>query len=148
MNYDSNTRNWKPWRWIRLDLIFSMRDVYINPNLNPLTKFTNSSRSTELKDIPLSIGIVISYTIKLGIPLWIWWKFNGNWDNKTIRISQWRESHSRTNTSVRGNKEVQKSRTMRITVWDPRRKVNHLIKVIWDRKIIRVHQTDQFHKNR
>ena len=25
---------------------------------------------------------------------------------------------------------------MRITVWDPRRKVNHLSKVIWNRKII------------
>ena len=25
---------------------------------------------------------------------------------------------------------------MRFTVWDPRRKVNHLSKVIWDRKII------------
>ena len=59
-----------------------MRDIYINPNLNPLTKFTNSSRSTELKDIlpwnisqlimkaiPISTGIVISYMIKQGIPL-------------------------------------------------------------------------------
>ena len=34
-------------------------------------------------------------------------------------------------------KEIQKSRTMRITViWDPSRKVNYLNKVIWDRKII------------
>ena len=36
---------------MRLDLIFSMRDIYINSNLNPLTKFTSSSRSTEFKDI-------------------------------------------------------------------------------------------------
>ena len=28
-----------------------MRDIYINSNLNPLTKFTSSSRSTELNDI-------------------------------------------------------------------------------------------------
>ena len=28
-----------------------MKDIYINSNLNPLTKFTNSSRSTEFKDI-------------------------------------------------------------------------------------------------
>ena len=59
----------------------------------------------------------------------------GNWDNM-IRIYQWRESHCRANTSVRRKKEIQKSRTMRITVWDPSRKVNHLSKVIWDRKIM------------
>ena len=53
-----------------------------------------------------------------------------------IRISQWRESHCRTNTSIRRKKQIQKSRTMRITVWDLSRKVNHLSKVIWDRKNI------------
>ena len=113
MNYGSSTRSWKPWRWMRLDLIFSMRDIYINSNLNPLTKFTSSSRSTEFKDILLwnisqmitktvliSTRIVISNTIKRGFRLWIWWKVNGNWDNSMIRISQWRESHCRTNTSV------------------------------------------------
>ena len=31
-----------------LGLLFTMRDIYINSNLNPLTKFTStSSRSTE-----------------------------------------------------------------------------------------------------
>ena len=117
MNYGSSTSSWKPWRWVRLDLIFSMRDIYINSNLNPLTKFTSSSRSTELKDIlpcnipqmitktiPISMSIVISYAMKLGIPLWIWWKVNRNWDNNMIRISQWRESHCRTNTSIRRKK--------------------------------------------
>ena len=67
---------------MRLDLIFSMRDIYISSNLNPLTKFTSSSRSTELKDIlawnisqmitktiPISTRIVISYVMKRGIPL-------------------------------------------------------------------------------
>ena len=53
-----------------------------------------------------------------------------------IRISQWREGHYRTNTSVRRKKEIQKSRTVRIIVWDPSRKVNHLSKVVSDRKII------------
>ena len=33
---------------------------------------------------------------------------------------------------------VQKSRSMRITVWNPSRKVNHLSKVVGDRKIITV----------
>ena len=35
-----------------------------------------------------------------------------------IRSSQWRESHCRTNTSIRRKKKNQKSRTMIITVWD------------------------------
>ena len=53
-----------------------------------------------------------------------------------IRVFQWRESHCRTNTSARRKKEIQKSRTVRITVWDPSGKVNYLSKVIRDRKII------------
>ena len=126
-----------------------MSDIYINSNLNPLTKFTSSSRTTRLKDIlPWSISqmitktisictiILINYATKWGIPLWIWWKIDGNWGNSMVRISQWRESHCRINSSVRRKKEIQKSRTMRIAVWYPSRKVNHLSKVIWDRKII------------
>ena len=27
MNYDSSKSSWKPWRWVRLDLIFSRRDI-------------------------------------------------------------------------------------------------------------------------
>ena len=104
MNYGSSTSSWKPWRWVRFDLILTMRDIYINSNLNPLTKFTSSSRNTKLKDIFLwnisqmitktilvSTRIVISYMMKWGILFWVWWKVNVNWDN-IIRISQWRES--------------------------------------------------------
>ena len=43
------------------------------------------------KTFPISMRI-ISYAIKWGIPLWIWWKVNGNWDNNMITISQWRGS--------------------------------------------------------
>ena len=127
--------------------LYPMRDIYINSSLNPLTKFTSSSRSTKFKDIlswnisqmimktiPISTRIVISYAMKWGILLWISWKVNGNWDNNMIRISQWRESHCRTNTSVRRKKEIQKSRTVRVTVRDVRRKVNHMTKITWDRK--------------
>ena len=98
MGYSSSTSSWKSWRWMRLDLIFSMRDIYINSNPNPLTKFT-SSRSTKFKDIlpwnisqmitktiPISTRIVISYAMKWGILLWFSWKVNGNWENN-IRIS-------------------------------------------------------------
>ena len=52
---------------------------------------------------------------------------------KMVRISQWRENHCRTNTSDRRNKSVQKSRT---ESHSQGRKVNHLSKVIWNRKII------------
>ena len=89
MNYGSSTSSWKPWRWMRLDLIFPMRDIYINSNLN--TEFTKSSKSSKFKyilpwpisqmitkNVPISTRIVISYSVKWGIPLWIWWKVNGN----------------------------------------------------------------------
>ena len=66
---------------MRFDLIFTMRDWYINSNLKPLIKFTTSSRSIELKDIlrqnisqmiintiPISMRTAISYAMKRGIP--------------------------------------------------------------------------------
>ena len=34
MNYGSSTSSWKWCRWVRLDLILSIRDIYINSNLN------------------------------------------------------------------------------------------------------------------
>ena len=105
MNYGSSRSCWKPWRWLRFDLIITMRDMYINPDLNPLTKFTISSRSTEFKNIlpwnislmitktiPISTRIVISHMMKEGILFWVYWKINGNWDNNMIRIPQWRRN--------------------------------------------------------
>ena len=57
----------------------TMRDIDINSNLNKLTKFTSSSKSTGFKDIfisqmiketvPISRRIVISYAVKQGIML-------------------------------------------------------------------------------
>ena len=36
----------------KVDIIFLMRDIYINPNLDPLIEFSTSSQSTEsYKDI-------------------------------------------------------------------------------------------------
>ena len=76
MDYDSSTSSWKPWRWVRLNLILTMRDIYINPNLNLLTKLTNNSRSTEFKDIfpwqhtiPVSMRVVRNYFTKQDIPM-------------------------------------------------------------------------------
>ena len=60
---------------MRIDLILTMRDAYINSNLNPLTKalslkisFYGTSEMI-LKSIPISMRIVISYTMKRGIPI-------------------------------------------------------------------------------
>ena len=51
---------------MRLDLIFSVRDIYINFNLNPLTKFPSSSRSTKFNDIlPWNISQMITKTIAI-----------------------------------------------------------------------------------
>ena len=38
---------------VRLDLTLSMRDIYINSNLNALTEFTGSSRSSEFRYPPM-----------------------------------------------------------------------------------------------
>ena len=149
MSYGSSASCWKPWRWERFDLTLTVRDIYINSNLSPITKSLSSSRSTEFKDIlpwnisemitktfPISPRIVISYTMTGGILFWVYWKVNRIWDSNMIRISQWRESHWRTNTSVRRKKEIQRSRTVRVTVRDSIRKVNHLSIIIWERKIM------------
>ena len=66
MNYGSCTSSWKPWRWLRLDLILTMRDIYINCNVNPLTKFSSNSRSTKLKDI---FSWNISHTMMKTVPI-------------------------------------------------------------------------------
>ena len=95
MNYGSSTRSWKPWRWMRLDLIFSMRDIYINSNLNPLKKFTSSSRSTKLKDIlPWNISQMIPNTI----PISTRWKRASRceFDGKSMKTETktWSEFHN------------------------------------------------------
>ena len=91
---------------MRLDLIFSMWHIYINSNLNPLTKFTSSSRSTELKDIlPWNISQMITKTISISVKIVI-------------------------------SYAMKQGMSLRITVWDQSRKVKHLSKVIGDRKII------------
>ena len=115
LNYGNSRSNIKPWRWVRLDLLLTMRDIYINSNLNQLTKFT--SRGTEFKDvfpwnisqmirktIPISTRIILSYAMKWSILFWVWWKVNRNWKNNMVRTSQWKESHYKTNTSIRRNK--------------------------------------------
>ena len=71
LNYGHSTSNGKPWRGVRFDLILTIKDIYINSNLNPFTKFTRNSRNTEFnisqtipKTVPISTKIVICYVIK------------------------------------------------------------------------------------
>ena len=117
MNDGSSRSSWKLWRRVRFDLIISMRDIYINSNLNQLNSIAAAEANTKFKDILprnisqmitktilISTRIVISYAMKWGMPLWIWWKVYGHWGKNMTRISQWRESHCRTNTSIRRNK--------------------------------------------
>ena len=115
MNCGSSTQSWKPLRWVRLHLIFTMRDTYNNSNLNPLRKFNSSSRSTKHylpmehlsnyhEDPPNQHDNTHKLFMKWGILLPIWWAVNGNWDNNMIRISQWRGSHCRASTSIRQKK--------------------------------------------
>ena len=107
MRYDSTTSSWRPWKWVRIHLTFTMRDIYISCNMNPLKEFTSNSRSTNFKyillrnisrmimeTIPISTRIVVTYVMKWGIAFWVWWKVDGNWQNM-IKVSQWRENHCR-----------------------------------------------------
>ena len=98
-----------------------------------------------MKIAPTSTKVIISCVRKRGIPFWVWRKVNGNWYKNMIMISQWRSSHCITNTSVRKKKEIEKSRTMRVTVIVPSRKVNNHSKVVWDYN--NVPQVYQCHQN-
>ena len=106
MSYGSNTSSWKPSRWVRLNLMMS--DMYINFNLNSLTKFT-SSRSTKFtienllsddKDHHNQHKNSHKLCTEIGISFWVWQKVNGNWDNNTIWVSQCRESHCTKNATT------------------------------------------------
>ena len=81
INYGSTASCSKPWIWVRLNLILTMRDIYINSSLILLIKIASSNRNTEFKDILpwdisqmitktilISSRIVISFAMKLGIP--------------------------------------------------------------------------------
>ena len=148
MNYGSSTSSWNPGRWVRLNWLLPMRDIYINFNWNPLTKFTSSSRTTVFKDIlpwnisqmiaktvSISSRLVISNAMKRGIPLWIWWKFNENWDNNMIRISQLGKAIVE-QILASEERNTCKEQECEYHSLGSLKKINHLSKVAWDRKII------------
>ena len=93
MSYGCYTSNWKPWRLLRLHLTIIIRNICINSNLDPPTKFSSSTGSTYFKDIllwkipqmimkiiPFSTRIIKSCTMKRSFPLWLWRKLNKNQD--------------------------------------------------------------------
>ena len=66
MSYGSSISSWKSLRSVRLGTTFMMRDIYINSNLDPITKFTRSKRSSELKDIhPRNLFEMIAKTVPI-----------------------------------------------------------------------------------
>ena len=122
MCYNSSTNSWKPWRCTRCNLIFTVRDIYINFNLDPLTW---NSKSTKLKDILrwnipqmitktilINARIVISCAMKSGILFGVLMKVKGNL-GKNIRFCQFRGSDCRTSNS---SEEINKIK--RIGLWE------------------------------
>ena len=118
LSYGTSKRNWKPWNKAWPD-IYDERYIFINSNLDQLTKVSTSSKcksrdlSSDHDDCPnqhknnrtLSNekGHHLLSLMKRDITFWVWWNVNGNWGNM-IRISQWREGNCRTDTSTRRNK--------------------------------------------
>ena len=146
INYGSSTSSWKPWRWVRLDLIFSMRGIYINSNLNPLAAFASSSRSTKAKDIlPWNISQMIRKTVQIRTRIVLSYAMKRasrcEFDGKSKTTATWSEFPNVGKAIVEQmlasrKKEIQKIRTVTITVRDLSRKVNHLSNGIWDGKIL------------
>ena len=143
LDFASSTSSQKPLRWVGLELIFTMMNIYINSNLNPLTKFFSGSRNTKfenilpwnisqmiMKTIPSSMGIIISNVITQGIPFEFerksmetetttWTEFP-NW-GKAI-VEQILSSEEMNKFKGAGLWESQSG------IW----KINHLSKVTWD----------------
>ena len=102
----------KKQRWVRFDLILTMRDTHTISNLNTLIKLTSSSGSTvqkyppmehllnDHKDHPNQHKNSHKLWVELGHPVFSLLKSHGSWDNNMIRVSQCRESCCKTNTSV------------------------------------------------
>ena len=85
MGYSSSTSSWKSWRWMRLDLIFTIKDM------NSLTMHKQQEKHQFKDIIPWKISQIITKNIpndtRIAISFWVWWKVNASQDNKMIRIS-------------------------------------------------------------
>ena len=103
--------------------------------MNLLTKFTSSSRSTKPKDIfPWNISQVITFDFDhISASCF---EFNGKSVETETTTSEFSNEGKAIVEQILASEEVQKSRTMRFTVRDPSRKINHLSKVTKERKVI------------
>ena len=126
---------------MRLDLLFTMRDIDINSKLNPITKFTSSSRSSKLKDvlpwsiskmitktIPINKRIVISYAIQMRNPFWVWRKV---YENETTTWSGFPNGRKGIVEQILASEKINKSKRVGLwesTVRDTSRKVNFWIR--------------------
>ena len=130
MNYGSSISSWKPWRWVRLDLILMMKDIQVNSNLNPVIKFTNSSNMF----LPRNISQMITKTIQ---SVWEWSTLCSKMGYPVLNLikHQWKQTTTWLAFPIWGN-HYRTNTSMRVRIWDPSRKINHLCKVVWDRKII------------
>ena len=75
-----STSSWKPLWWMRFDLIFMMKDMYINSNLDLIKKFCSRSGNAKSKDpslecltndqedIPVSMAIFKNCALKRNMP--------------------------------------------------------------------------------
>ena len=95
--FSTNGSNWKPWRWVRLDLIRSMRDIYTS--ISTWIHSQNSMAVAEALSLKISShGKSVKWSgrsyqsawehnaMKQGISLRISWKVNENWANNMIRM--------------------------------------------------------------
>ena len=125
-----------------------------NSNLNPLTSFTASSRSTEFKDIfPWNIYQMITERVQIStsfviteLSKTIQWnrasRFEFDKKSMETEATTWLEFPNWGKAIVEqipASEDRNKSKRvgLRVTVRDLSRKINHLIKIIWERKIIR-----------
>ena len=81
ISYGRSKSTWKPWRWMRLDLIFTIRDIYLNSDLASFSEFRSSSRTIE------------------GITLWVWRKVVEAEKQHNQNFSRW--ENCRTNARAR-----------------------------------------------
>ena len=64
MSYGSSTSSWKPGRWVRIELLFRMRVIYISSNLKPLTKLMEMHRLWSSRRVPFeSLATAEAYQV-------------------------------------------------------------------------------------
>ena len=135
----SSTSSWKPWRRMSLDLIFTMRDRYINSNLDPLTKFSTSSKNNKFKDnlpwnisqmikkiVPISTRMVTRWAMKRGIP------FEFGRKSMETETTTWSDFFNGGKATVE-QILVSEEKKSKKAVSDPSRDVNQLSRVVWGR---------------